>query len=136
MVFCLDEIGNVAADILASYPDNRIFILKGEMGAGKTTLVKALCRHLGVVDETASPTFAIINEYASPNGRICHLDLYRLKSVAEALDIGILDIIDSGDYCFIEWPELIEGFLPEGVVTLSLADKGGLDREIQYQGKA
>lgn len=76
------------------------------MGAGKTTFISALCKHLGAKDALSSPTFAIVNEYASSNnGTLYHMDWYRLKSEGEAIDAGIEDLLSSGCYCFVEWPE-------------------------------
>lgn len=86
-----------------------IWLFRGQMGAGKTTLVKELTRQLGVVGHVQSPTFALVNEYARPNDtEIYHFDLYRLKNAQEALDIGIEDYLDSGNICLIEWPEQAE----------------------------
>lgn len=86
-----------------------IWLFRGQMGAGKTTLVKELTRQLGVVGHVQSPTFALVNEYARPNDtEIYHFDLYRLKNAQEALDIGIEDYLDSGKICLIEWPEQAE----------------------------
>ncbi len=83
------------------------------MGAGKTTLIKALCRSIGVVSMVQSPTFGLINEYTTRTGEsVYHFDCYRLRNEAEALDIGIEEYMDSGAYCFIEWPERIEALWP------------------------
>lgn len=89
------------------------------MGAGKTTLIAALCHALGVTEQVSSPTFAIINEYEGVE-RICHLDLFRLKTMEEALSIGIEDYLSGKEYLFIEWPELIRPLLPEHIVQLRL----------------
>lgn len=106
--------------IFATFPGTRIFTLTGDLGAGKTTLVSAFCRLLGVKDDTSSPTFAIVNEYRSATGPIFHLDCYRLRDIDEALAIGVEEYLDEGRYVFIEWPEVIEPLLPLGVVHLRL----------------
>jgi tRNA threonylcarbamoyladenosine biosynthesis protein TsaE len=99
--------------------------LYGDMGAGKTTLVRALCEALGVTDQPSSPTFSLINEYAytAPDGSaalVHHLDLYRLRNAEEAFDIGIEDVLYDPWWCFIEWPQVVEPMLPEGTVALRI----------------
>lgn len=90
------------------------------MGAGKTTLIKELCKQLGSEDNFSSPTYSIVNEYTSPKGKLYHMDCYRLKSMEEALNIGIEDYLNGEHYCFVEWPELIEQFLPADVIKISI----------------
>lgn len=90
------------------------------MGAGKTTLIKALCGALGSNDNITSPTFAIVNEYVGADRKIYHFDFYRLKSQSEALDLGSDEYFYSGDYCFIEWPEKIPDILPDKFVTINI----------------
>lgn len=90
------------------------------MGAGKTTLIKELCKQLGSEDNFSSPTYSIVNEYTSPHGKLYHMDCYRLKSAEEALNIGIEDYLNGENYCFVEWPELIEQFLPADVIKISI----------------
>jgi tRNA threonylcarbamoyladenosine biosynthesis protein TsaE len=111
----LDEIDNVAREFVEKYGSSRIVAFYGEMGVGKTTFIKALCRVMGIVDEVNSPSFAIVNEYhtAGDDIIIYHFDFYRLKNVEEALDIGYEEYIFSGSYCFMEWPEKIEPVLPD-----------------------
>ena len=108
----------------------------GEMGAGKTTLIKAFCAHLGVEENTSSPTYSLVNEYAYPdeNGGQAlfhHLDLYRLRSTQEALDIGIEELLDDPWYCFIEWPELIEPLLPTDTAKIVIEVTGENSRRVQ-----
>jgi tRNA threonylcarbamoyladenosine biosynthesis protein TsaE len=111
----LAELTAAAKRIIAAYPQPTIFALHGKMGAGKTTLVNALCRELGA-QKTASPTFSLVNEYEGNNGvRIFHFDLYRLNRSEEAMDIGFEDYLDRNAYVFIEWPELVLDLLDEPV---------------------
>jgi tRNA threonylcarbamoyladenosine biosynthesis protein TsaE len=97
----------------------------GEMGVGKTTFIKGMLDELGVTDHTSSPTFSIINEYASAHGKIYHFDFYRLKTPAEALDIGIEDIFSEDVWCFMEWPEKIGNFLPVNTVMVNITEENG-----------
>lgn len=115
------ELPGAAVELLDAYPDARVFALYGQMGAGKTTFIKTLCRTLGVPDIVQSPTFAIINEYKTGSGdSVYHFDFYRIKKVEEAFDIGYEDYVYSGNYCFIEWPDLIEGLLPGDAVKVTI----------------
>ena len=108
----LDKL-SVAALELLSLTDNRIFALYGGLGVGKTTLVKYMCNHLKVVDSVSSPTFSIVNEYVNEkNNQIFHFDFYRLDHVEDAIKIGFDTYLESNSYCFIEWPNLIESWLP------------------------
>lgn len=116
-----NEAESVARLILQSHPEVRVFVLHGDLGAGKTTLIKGFCEALGVQDQTSSPTFAIVNEYRSDmGGPVYHFDLYRLKSEEELQGIGFEEYLDSGAYCFIEWPELAQGLLPEDALHVRL----------------
>jgi tRNA threonylcarbamoyladenosine biosynthesis protein TsaE len=117
----LDVLPQVAAEIIESLQNPRVVCLHGTMGAGKTTLVKALISELGAADVGSSPTFALINNYGSEtHGTIYHLDLYRLINASEALDIGIEDIIYENVWCFIEWPEMVEHLLPENAAQIKI----------------
>lgn len=118
--FTLDTIADVAGKLLLLDPEQRIFLFEAEMGAGKTTLIKELCKKLKSNDNFSSPTFSIVNEYIYPGGKIFHFDLYRVKSTEELLDIGFDDYINSGNYCFIEWPELAKDILDEGSVVVKI----------------
>ena len=100
--------------------ENRVFAFYGKMGAGKTTFIKAICEALGVEDVVTSPTFAIVNEYKTPNGAVYHFDFYRIKNLREAYDIGCEEYFYSGCPCFIEWPEMIEELLPENTVNVHI----------------
>jgi tRNA threonylcarbamoyladenosine biosynthesis protein TsaE len=101
-----------------------IFAFYGEMGAGKTTFIKAICEELGIQDVVNSPTFALINEYTKPDqDPVYHFDFYRLKKKEEAFDLGCEDYFNSGFTCFIEWPELIGDLLPADVVKVKISVK-------------
>jgi tRNA threonylcarbamoyladenosine biosynthesis protein TsaE len=109
--YTLEQIPQVAAEILETFSSTKIFTFTGEMGSGKTTLIEEICRSIGTKDTLSSPTYSIINQYDSPAGVIYHMDLFRLKSAEELMDIGFEDIIYSNSYCFIEWPELANDIL-------------------------
>jgi tRNA threonylcarbamoyladenosine biosynthesis protein TsaE len=116
-----DELYPIAARLIEYYKDKRILAFHGEMGAGKTTFIKAICSYLKVADTVSSPTFAIINEYSTTdNASIYHFDLYRLKSWTEMLEIGYEDYFYSGNYCLLEWPEKIVTLLPEETVHVNI----------------
>ena len=120
IVFSLDQIQEVAEQILAQNP-KKIILFNGEMGAGKTTLIKQLCKSLGVQDATSSPTFSLVNEYFAANNQIVyHFDFYRLNRETEALDMGVDDYLYSGNWCFIEWSEKIASLLPEDTSTITI----------------
>ena len=110
----------VADEIISFANDTRIFLFYGDMGAGKTTLIKALCRVLGSNDNITSPTFAIVNEYKAGADKLYHFDFYRIKDQTEAMDMGCEEYFYSGRYCFIEWPEKIPDVLPEHFVRVQI----------------
>jgi len=121
----------VANQLLALADDIPVWCFTGEMGAGKTTLIKAICDQLHVQDAMSSPTFSIINEYQTAEGApIYHFDFYRIKSLDEARDIGVEEYFYSGHYCFIEWPELVADLLPAERVEISINLVEGNSREI------
>ena len=104
--------------------ENKVFAFQGSMGAGKTTLIKAICEELGVKESVTSPTFAIINEYKDREGdSIYHFDFYRINKLEEAFDFGYEDYFYSGNLCFIEWPEIVESLLPENCVKVTIEEK-------------
>ncbi|MCD0469863.1 tRNA (adenosine(37)-N6)-threonylcarbamoyltransferase complex ATPase subunit type 1 TsaE [Flavobacterium sp. JAS] len=132
IVFSLDQIQEVAEKILAENP-KKIILFNGEMGVGKTTLIKQLCKSLGVEDATSSPTFSLVNEYYTSNNQIVyHFDFYRLNKETEALDMGVDDYLYSGNWCFIEWSEKIENLIPEehSVITIELLADGKRSLEL------
>jgi tRNA threonylcarbamoyladenosine biosynthesis protein TsaE len=138
----MEFIIHAPSELLATMPHfveglggRRKIALYGEMGAGKTTLVKALCQYLGVQDTTASPTFSLINQYrytksdGSP-ALFHHLDLYRLNSIQEVFDIGVEELLYDPWYCVIEWPQLVEPMLPEDAVRVEIEITGEQSRRI------
>jgi tRNA threonylcarbamoyladenosine biosynthesis protein TsaE len=113
IIFSIDEIQEVANKIIVENP-NKVILFHGKMGVGKTTLIKALAKELGVKDATSSPTFSLVNEYQiDRNQYVYHFDVYRLKNETEAMDMGIEEYLYSGNWCFIEWAEKIPNLLPE-----------------------
>jgi len=118
----IDELSGVSEKIISLAEDQRIFAFYGKMGAGKTTLIKEMCKVLGVEDVVCSPTFAIVNEYIAEAEKIFHFDFYRLKNSSEAFDIGYEDYFYSGNYCLIEWPEKISELLPKNYVKIQIEE--------------
>jgi tRNA threonylcarbamoyladenosine biosynthesis protein TsaE len=125
----LSDLPGIAQQIISHAADARIFLFYGDMGAGKTTLIKALCSELGSDDNITSPTFSIVNEYAGPH-KIYHFDFYRLKNQNEALDIGCEEYFYSGRHCFIEWPEKIPDLLPDNYVRVAIEQQIDNTRKI------
>ena len=122
----IEQLHKVANDILTTFQEERFFAFFGKMGVGKTTLIKELCVVLGVTDNVCSPTFAIVNEYSDQNHEpVYHFDFYRMKSIAEAYDIGYEEYFYSGNYCFTEWTEKIEEILPEHYVRVDMVEING-----------
>jgi tRNA threonylcarbamoyladenosine biosynthesis protein TsaE len=129
----LESIREAAREFIQHIGEHRVFAFYGEMGAGKTTFIKAICEELGVEDVITSPTFAIVNEYSLPDGDcIYHFDFYRIKKLEEVYDMGFEDYFYSGALCFIEWPELIEEVLPEDAVKVNITENADGSRKINY----
>lgn len=131
--FNVSQIEEVAQQLLKG-TSPRVWLFHGDMGAGKTTLIKAIAKQLGVAHTTASPTFSLVNEYSSPQGPVYHFDLYRLKNEREAFDFGIEEYLYSGHYCFIEWPDRIPNLLPEAyaIIKLQVKDNGNRQLEVSH----
>jgi tRNA threonylcarbamoyladenosine biosynthesis protein TsaE len=121
MIFSLQDIATAAKDFLTYTTSHKIIALHGEMGAGKTTLVHAVCYELGVTESMGSPTFSIINQYQTNSSKtIYHIDLYRLKDEEEAVQAGVEDCLFSDNYCFVEWPEKAPGIFPDSTLHVTI----------------
>jgi tRNA threonylcarbamoyladenosine biosynthesis protein TsaE len=119
----VEELSKAAKMLMESLGEKTLVALHGQMGAGKTTFIKSICRIMGVTDIVNSPTFSIVNQYETDDGSlIFHFDFYRLESAQEALDIGIFDYWDSGALCLMEWPGKVEKLLPEECVYLDIIE--------------
>ena len=141
-IYLVNEQGEevAATDILEKCGDRRVFAFNGNMGAGKTTFIKCLCEAMGTEDVVNSPTFAIVNVYEveerkGENGKVktevYHFDCYRIKDLREAMDMGTEEYLYSGNYCFIEWAEMIEPLLPDDLVTVEIEVLENGDRELR-----
>jgi len=122
-----------ALDLLRSTEPHRVFAFDGQMGAGKTTFIKKLCEEMGTTDVVNSPTFAIVNVYDVEQpyrGEVYHFDCYRLKDIREAIDMGAEEYLYSGNYCFIEWPQMMEALLPDNTVRVSIRPLENGDRQL------
>lgn len=117
----ISQLEQAAKDLISYAADEKVFLFFGEMGAGKTTFIKTICRQLGVTDAVASPTYSIVNEYDGPDVKIYHFDFYRLKDQLEALDMGFEEYLHSGAYCLIEWPEKIDRFWPQNYIRVDIS---------------
>ena len=126
--YALSDLDDVARQLLLKLPDNGVIALHGEMGVGKTTLVKTLCRMMGVVDEVASPTYGLVNVYEIPgedqasSRTIHHIDLYRLKDEEEAQEAGVFEAFEQQGLSFVEWPERISLALPDHILLLKIEE--------------
>lgn len=114
----LSEINKIAEKIINF--NKKIILFYGDIGAGKTTLIKEICKQLNSKSNFSSPTYQIVNEYSCPNALIYHFDLYRIKTKMELIDLGFDDYLFSENYCLIEWPELAEGFVTENYIKLKI----------------
>jgi len=116
----LQDLPFVAQKVIDFAQNEKIWLFEGTMGAGKTTLIKAICKLLGVKENVSSPTFSIINEYESEKGKIYHFDFYRLQDYKEALAIGTDDYLESGNWCFIEWAGMVAPILPPHYLLIEI----------------
>ena len=116
----LSELERVAEEILSSIGERRVVLLRGGMGAGKTTLVSRIASKLGAEDTVTSPTFALVNQYEGREGTIYHFDFYRINRVEEVFDLGYEEYFYSGELCFVEWPEMVDGLLPEDAMEVRI----------------
>ncbi len=132
--FNLDDIATAAKDFLHIIKENKLIAFHGEMGAGKTTFIKALCSQLQVTDVVSSPTYSIIHQYKAANKHtVYHLDLYRIKDEEEAVMAGVEDCFFSGNYCLVEWPEKAPGLFPENTLHCYLSATGNNERKLQIK---
>ena len=131
----LEDLDRVAKEFLGSIGEATLVAFYAPMGAGKTTFTTAICKALGVQEDAiSSPTFAIVNEYRSGAGEpIYHFDFYRIERPEEALDIGLYDYLDSGALCLMEWPENIEGLLPEETLKVSICVNPDGNRTVSWE---
>ena len=124
----------MAEALLDALNGRTVVALRGEMGAGKTTLIRSVADALGVEDQVTSPTFALVNQYEGANGeRLFHFDFYRIEDEREAFDLGYEEYFYSGDLCFVEWPEKIEGLLPENLVEVRITVDGITERTFEIE---
>lgn len=129
-----EQLREVAEELLASLDGRTVVALRGEMGAGKTTLVRAVAEELGALDQVTSPTFALVNQYEGGAGeRIFHFDFYRIEDEREAFDLGYEEYFYSGDLCFVEWPEKIEALMPDSVMEVTITVLGPTERRFEIR---
>ncbi|ULQ52554.1 tRNA (adenosine(37)-N6)-threonylcarbamoyltransferase complex ATPase subunit type 1 TsaE [Flavihumibacter fluvii] len=133
--FNLAQLPSVAKQLLLALGQYRVVALYGPMGAGKTTLVHAICEVMGVRDAVGSPTFSIINEYAFSGGSVFHIDCYRLRDEAEAIDAGVEDCLFSGEWCFVEWPEKIPHLFPADAAIIRISVTNATTRSLDLEIK-
>lgn len=130
----LETIHETAEKFIAQMGDKTIFAFNGTMGAGKTTFIRAICDVFGVQETVNSPTFSIVNEYETADGRIIyHFDCYRINKIQEALELGSEDYLNSGNLCFIEWAENIAPILPDSVVNVNIQETKNGKRKIEIK---
>jgi tRNA threonylcarbamoyladenosine biosynthesis protein TsaE len=123
LVSSIEKLDEAAQEVLQYAGAYKTLLFFGDMGAGKTTLIKAICKSLGVNSAVSSPTFSLVNEYEYTGGLLYHFDCYRLKTPTEALDFGIEEYLSSDSYCFIEWPEKLGDFLPSSYLKISISNQ-------------
>jgi tRNA threonylcarbamoyladenosine biosynthesis protein TsaE len=125
IVNCISELKSVALQLIQYKKNKNIICFYGEMGVGKTTFIKEICKNLLVDDNVSSPTFSIVNQYKTKENKIIyHFDFYRLENEEEAYDMGYEEYFFQNDLCLIEWPEKIEGLIPEDIIKVILIKKG------------
>ncbi len=130
----LEGLGAVATELIRNSENRKIWLFFGEMGSGKTTLIKTIARELGVEETMSSPTFPIVNEYEiNPGEKIYHVDLYRIKNEQEVKDIGMEEYFGSNDYCLVEWPEKLGNLAPSHAMKIRIIPTDSLHRKIEYQ---
>jgi len=133
--FNLAQLPIIALELLQALGSHRVVALHGGMGMGKTTLVHALCDVLGVRDPVGSPTFSIINEYNAEGVIVYHIDCYRLRNETEAVEAGVEDCLFSGEWCFVEWPEIIPHLLPVNTAIVKISSINETTRRLDLEIK-
>lgn len=132
-IYSLKELASISSEIISS-ATNKTLLFYGQMGVGKTTLIKEICKQLEVIDTISSPTFSLVNEYQTKkNKKVFHFDFYRITNEEEALDMGIEDYLYNNDWCLIEWPENIENLLPLDAVQIHLSILDDEQRNIKFK---
>jgi tRNA threonylcarbamoyladenosine biosynthesis protein TsaE len=130
----LNDLAAISKSLISEMGNERIFAFEGKMGAGKTTLIKSVCETLGVEDIVSSPTFSLVNVYNDKNGNnVYHFDFYRIKKLEEVFDIGYEEYFYSGDYCLVEWPEMVKKLMPETYVLVTIEVDNSENRMISYR---
>jgi tRNA threonylcarbamoyladenosine biosynthesis protein TsaE len=127
------KLKEAALSLLKFAEGEKIFLLQGEMGAGKTSLIKSICLQLGMLENVSSPTYSLVNEYVYPHGKIFHFDFFRIKNESEAFDLGFEEYLTSGNYCFIEWPEMIPNLWPDSFIEIKIIENETGARKISAQ---
>ncbi len=127
----IEDLPQIASELLQHFSQERVFAFYGDLGAGKTTFIKVVCEQLGVVEEVTSPTFSIINEYYAKNESVYHFDFYRIDTWLDAVNIGAEEYFYSGRYCFIEWPERIEKILPAETIKIRITTISETERDFR-----
>ena len=138
IVYGSDALPSLMNDVLDALDGRKKVVVHGEMGAGKTTFISAFCERLGVKESPASPTYSLVNEYGYTDADgihtvLRHLDLYRLRDIKEAIDLGIDDMLHDDTYCFIEWPVILEGILPENTAKITIEVTGPTTRRVTIE---
>jgi tRNA threonylcarbamoyladenosine biosynthesis protein TsaE len=133
IVYALKDIDKAASDLMTRLQGIKVLAFSGEMGAGKTTFIHALCHQMGVKGTLSSPTFSIINEYETGDGMLYHIDLYRCKNEEEAVRAGVEDCLYSGYTCLVEWPSRAEGIFPEDTMRIGIKEIDGHTRKITLE---
>jgi tRNA threonylcarbamoyladenosine biosynthesis protein TsaE len=129
----LSELKTVASSLIIAAQNEKIWVFQGPMGAGKTTLIKAIAHELGVIDQVSSPTFGIVNHYENKErNTFYHFDFYRIEDPTEALDIGIEEYFYSGNHCWLEWAEKIKDFLPEDFFLIKIESISDFKRQVSF----
>lgn len=135
VISSIEELDSCANKLLDLYPEHKIFTFTGNLGSGKTTFIKSIVSALQSKDSVSSPTYSIVNEYLTPNDKIFHIDLYRLESLEDALNIGMEEYLYNNQYCLIEWPDLISELLTEPYVAITITNTGNTERLLTFSEK-